>query len=726
MLHAENADNQNTFELQKARTHLKKIERDLKQKKLPTEKIDQTRSFISLVEDKTQDCIKNNRRNLSQLEALSPTYGTPEQAADNKNFLEQEKRYTKAILSDCELLLYETQTLKKKVNLFAESTAHNYQFKSEPKLWELENINTLLVFPAYDLQSMQEAIGTQYFNTKNTFFTFIGILLVNSLVAFLLYKICQFLFHKKPLTKRLIPPLKKYLAPGIFLATLYFSLSLLFRDVYPEPLIKDITRLLGVFFVMCFFIIIVQILYAYKKSKPIAMLSKNIATGASFLLGILIITEIVTLLTPTTSFKSLNLSLYAIGYLLILAPTCFYLCKSTITLLIKRRILSWYGALFITSMLGILFIGLLIATGYGSGSTTFFIANRLIKSGFLIAFMSIFVYAIWHCVSSLKHPSHPVSLALQNSIGLKPGTRHFELSLLRIFIILAVLRKAISTFFSIWDLPQSYLVNVSDYIQNNLHIFSIPINPISLLRGFAAFCIIIVLGAFISAYVAKHSKTLDERNTRSTITTLINYVSFIIAIFVALMVAGVNLSGFALVASALSVGIGFGLKGIAADMVSGLILLLNKPLRQGDHITIDNTEGFIERIRLLSTHIKTIHHRSSVVLPNSALLSKSVFKYAYKNKQVLIESEVMLKDIKDVDAVKKIMLKIAKKHPEIRQEGKSKPEVIVELRTQKNALQVIVTLRCLIKDFDERYRINSEINAKILAAIQKAEIALKI
>jgi len=87
---------------------------------------------------------------------------------------------------------------------------------------------------------------------------------------------------------------------------------------------------------------------------------------------------------------------------------------------------------------------------------------------------------------------------------------------------------------------------------------------------------------------------------------------------------------------------------------------------------------------------------------------------------------VMLERTQDVAKVKKIMLDVASMHPDVEQAEKVKPEVIVDLRTERNVLQIVLTLWCVIKDVDERFRINSDINAKILKALEKAKIPLKL
>ncbi|MES2682434.1 MAG: mechanosensitive ion channel domain-containing protein [Pseudomonadota bacterium] len=114
-----------------------------------------------------------------------------------------------------------------------------------------------------------------------------------------------------------------------------------------------------------------------------------------------------------------------------------------------------------------------------------------------------------------------------------------------------------------------------------------------------------------------------EASVRVSIATLFGYITAVIAIMVGLSVVGLDLSKLAIVAGALSVGIGFGLQNITNNFFSGLILLFERPVRMGDYIKIAGAEGFVRRIRIRSTELET-WDRSSVIVPNSELLSKSV------------------------------------------------------------------------------------------------------
>ncbi len=119
---------------------------------------------------------------------------------------------------------------------------------------------------------------------------------------------------------------------------------------------------------------------------------------------------------------------------------------------------------------------------------------------------------------------------------------------------------------------------------------------------------------------------------------------------------GVDLTAFAVVFTALSVGIGFGLQFIAADIASGFILLFERPVRVGDRITIGDTEGKVESINLRTTVLVT-NDRTALILPNSKLVNGSFTNWTYGEPQTRIPLPVSVAATSDPDLVRGVMLR---------------------------------------------------------------------
>ena len=121
-----------------------------------------------------------------------------------------------------------------------------------------------------------------------------------------------------------------------------------------------------------------------------------------------------------------------------------------------------------------------------------------------------------------------------------------------------------------------------------------------------------------------------DPGVQNSLKTLIGYVGLVIAFFTGVSLLGFDLSNLAIIAGALSVGIGFGLQSIVNNFVSGLILLFERPIKVGDWVVTTSGEGIVKNISVRSTEIETFD-RSSILVPNSELISNSVTNWTHKN-----------------------------------------------------------------------------------------------
>jgi small-conductance mechanosensitive channel len=153
-----------------------------------------------------------------------------------------------------------------------------------------------------------------------------------------------------------------------------------------------------------------------------------------------------------------------------------------------------------------------------------------------------------------------------------------------------------------------------------------------------------------------------DMGVRNSVKTGIGYLGVAVAAIIGISAAGIDLSSLALVASALSVGIGFGLQNIVSNFVSGLILLVERPFKVGDWIVNGPVEGFVRRISVRATEIETFQNQS-IIVPNSQLINASVGNWTLRN--TLARSEVAVKVAYDSDPrkVMDLLLDIATSHP---------------------------------------------------------------
>jgi small-conductance mechanosensitive channel len=145
-----------------------------------------------------------------------------------------------------------------------------------------------------------------------------------------------------------------------------------------------------------------------------------------------------------------------------------------------------------------------------------------------------------------------------------------------------------------------------------------------------------------------------EPGMRRSVTTLLGWAGIVLVVAFALSALGLGLDRIAWVASALSVGIGFGLQAIVQNFVSGLILLVERPVKVGDWVVLGDAEGDIRRINVRATEIQ-MGDRSTVIVPNSELITKSVRNVTLANAEGRVRLRLPLPLESDAKRVREIM-----------------------------------------------------------------------
>ena len=157
------------------------------------------------------------------------------------------------------------------------------------------------------------------------------------------------------------------------------------------------------------------------------------------------------------------------------------------------------------------------------------------------------------------------------------------------------------------------------------------------------------------------SKMEIDDGIKHSLASGFGFVSFVVALLLAVVVMGGNLSSLALIAGALSVGIGLGLQDIVNNFVSGIILLFERPIKVGDWVKINGEEGKIKQINIRATEVETFN-RSSVIIPNATLLSNSLVNLTHGNNWARYSVKVGVAYGSDIEKVKSILLECAASH----------------------------------------------------------------
>ena len=151
---------------------------------------------------------------------------------------------------------------------------------------------------------------------------------------------------------------------------------------------------------------------------------------------------------------------------------------------------------------------------------------------------------------------------------------------------------------------------------------------------------------------------------RHSIRTGVGYLGVSVAALFAISYAGLDLSNIALIAGALSVGIGLGLQGVVNNFVSGIILLVERPIKVGDWVVVGGEEGLVRKISVRSTEIETFD-RANVLVPNSYFISEKVKNWTLHNYSGRIVIPVGVQYGSNPRQVRDVLLRVAKAHPQV-------------------------------------------------------------
>ena len=154
---------------------------------------------------------------------------------------------------------------------------------------------------------------------------------------------------------------------------------------------------------------------------------------------------------------------------------------------------------------------------------------------------------------------------------------------------------------------------------------------------------------------------LDEAQQFSVV-NLTRYAVMVVVLLIGLSVIGIDLSALTVIFGVLGIGLGFGLQHVVSNFFSGLVIIITRPVKEGDRVLVQGTEGTILQIRILSTVINTLTNES-IIVPNSHIVQETVHNFSFYDPSLIIKNEIGVSYASDVDLVMKVLLDIAERNP---------------------------------------------------------------
>ncbi|MGD1808297.1 cyclic nucleotide-binding domain-containing protein [Dapis sp. BLCC M126] len=233
---------------------------------------------------------------------------------------------------------------------------------------------------------------------------------------------------------------------------------------------------------------------------------------------------------------------------------------------------------------------------------------------------------------------------------------------------------------------QKLLVNLAQLFTTPLLFIGDTYISLSLLFQLGIYLIIVLLLGRLFKNLLKKvllvKLGIDKAN-REAISTIFSYGLSTLGIIVILQTQGFNVSSLAVLAGGLGVGIGLGFQNITKNFISGLNVLIERPIKIGDFIELENDLGFVEEIGLRSTRIRTLKD-SHVIIPNGMLIEGKIHNLTYDNFKGRIEVDVFVSDDSDPVLVTEAILMSAYMEPAVLREP---PPKVLFLGFQDNAFK---------------------------------------
>ncbi|CCQ72860.1 DUF3772 domain-containing protein [Magnetospira sp. QH-2] len=272
----------------------------------------------------------------------------------------------------------------------------------------------------------------------------------------------------------------------------------------------------------------------------------------------------------------------------------------------------------------------------------------------------------------------------------------------------------------VWGLRPEQMLDMGGRMFRGLQIGSYTFSLADIFLGLVLFTGILLLTRLVQKSVTQHllPNLTQDKGISDALKTGIGYLGVLIGLLVGISAMGIDLTNLALIAGALSVGIGFGLQTIVNNFVSGLILLAERPIKPGDWVVVGPHEGTVKKVNVRSTEITTFQ-RASVIIPNAELISTSVLNWTHKSLLGRMDIVVGVAYGSDVEQVREILMQCAREHANVM----TYPLPFV-LFMDFGDSALIFELRAYLRNVESRMSTASDIRFTIYARLNEAGIEI--
>jgi potassium-dependent mechanosensitive channel len=370
--------------------------------------------------------------------------------------------------------------------------------------------------------------------------------------------------------------------------------------------------------------------------------------------------------------------------------------------------------------LWVLALAIMAAAVSGYVALARFVSQQLVLTGIVVVVVWLLYLAIRAVTREPHQNRYPVGELLEARFGLDAPRRTQLTRLTEVALTFALVTCAIPILMLQWGFSGADIRDWFKALLFGMEIGSFRISLARILIGIVLFIALLFATRLFQRWLRDKAlkETRMDPGIVNSIDTVVGYAGIAVAALLAVSYAGFDITNFAIVAGALSVGIGFGLQSIVNNFVSGLILLIERPIKVGDRIVVGDQQGLVRRISVRATEIDTFD-RASLIVPNSELITGRVLNWTHRDTLGAVNVKVGVGYDSDPEQVIAILKKAADDHPDV-------------LRTPApgasfdafgdSALQF--SLRVSLPDIGKAGGVQSDLRIAILKALRAANIEI--
>ncbi len=688
-------------------SHLERDQAKLDRKNLAYEAIEKIRDQLLNIKGQALACIQTKSQKISEINALlgQVMLYPSEASAKQATFVTQQHVFLSE-LSTCKYLVYQAEGLLIKAEQQLVDTKDFTTFNNKrPTIWNVYSHSSNFADSEIHLKSMKDVFQdslTLMNEYKQTIIYFI----IFGMVIGLLIKYC---FERNRHKSIFYNSIRYWIPVFLPLLMTYVFLNWVTDDLLIEPkvieLFKIVIMFLSIKFLSSFYINYFTRI-TNDKSLSIIRFRTSLVVNSSFISALLQF-FLLNFLEDSVKMNALYFILASL-FFIYFTTVCIYLIYG----ITEKKLYRYFGSIAI--VLYFLFRIIFIMQGFESFSS--------IQLGVVICIVMYYLKALDY-ISQLEyrfqHGGNRFFKRFKKLFDTKKQHYFIEITLFRIVLAVWLSIILIEGALNILGVSDYYISVYKSSIFDEFSIGSARIIPINFINAIGVFSFCLFLGKLLAIKIASLPGFNHDIDRQQTVSILVRYTVFAFSLILAFLIIGLGSLQLSLALGGLGFGLGMSLNTLLADFISGMIILIQKPIRHGDYISVMDKltiSGYVQKITLLSTQV-LVNDQSIVFVPNSFIIRNSLVNHSARDKLGACFIEIKIKNVDDFVAVREVLWDIVKSNKLIVQRKPNQPIITLVSSPhdfQENGSYFLVHLYFNISDTTHKQKIYVKLKKQII------------